>query len=68
MKCPQCNGKTKVMDSIATETSVIRRRKCTICSSLFFTEELTYDDFSDLKQEFNEHKYRKQKTYLEEKA
>ncbi len=40
MKCPVCNGETKVTCSRATDNSVIRWRKCVDCKQSIYTEEL----------------------------
>jgi len=39
MDCPKCKGKTKVIDCVALNSSVIRKRKCTVCNNSFHTEE-----------------------------
>lgn len=40
MKCPVCDGETKVICSRATDNSVIRWRKCVDCKQSIYTEEL----------------------------
>lgn len=50
MNCPKCNGKTKVVESLATATSVMRVRKCNECANRFFTEETT--EINDVKLRF----------------
>lgn len=39
MTCPVCEGKTKTNNSAEVYGSVIRRRTCTSCGYVFFTEE-----------------------------
>ena len=50
MTCPVCNAKTKVIDTVTTNTTVLRRRKCITCDHLFYTEEVTHDE---IKHTFN---------------
>jgi transcriptional regulator NrdR family protein len=43
MKCIYCGGlAVKVVDTVPTDKSVLRRRKCQDCGNAFFTEELAY--------------------------
>lgn len=51
MNCPNCNGKNRVIDSVTTDKSVIRRRKCLDCEQLFYTEEMCHDN-DELKSAF----------------
>lgn len=44
MICPECDGKTKVVDSRVVEENVFRIRKCVECGYRFCTEELLIDD------------------------
>lgn len=40
MKCPVCdNNNLKVTDTASDDTRVIRRRKCTHCGQIFYSEE-----------------------------
>ena len=39
MICPECGGKTTVIDCARNIRMVIRRRKCKNCGQLYFTEE-----------------------------
>ena len=43
MTCPNCNGKTKVIESITEEDSTIRRRECITCGYRFSTVEIDKD-------------------------
>ena len=52
MNCQRCNGKTKVVDCVNTNNSVIRRRKCTICGHSFYTEEISSNN-NELKSTLN---------------
>lgn len=45
MTCPNCNEKTKVIDSRTDEDSTERRRECTTCGYRFSTVELDRDLF-----------------------
>lgn len=40
MTCPICGAKTKVADTYSDVDMVIRRRKCTECDHMFWTEEI----------------------------
>lgn len=40
MTCPSCGEKTKTTDSAMVYGSVIRKRACSGCSYVFYTEEL----------------------------
>lgn len=40
MKCPKCNGDTKVTDSASNDTTVFRLRRCKECNYKFGTAEL----------------------------
>jgi transcriptional regulator NrdR family protein len=43
MRCLYCGGlAVKVVDTVPTDKSVLRRRKCQDCGNAFFTEELAY--------------------------
>lgn len=40
MKCPKCEGKTKVIDTVhGSSNEVYRRRKCLECDHRFYTQE-----------------------------
>ena len=54
MKCPVCNGETKVICSRATENSVIRWRKCIDCKQSIYTEELetTHNAFKNAQNNY----------------
>jgi Zn ribbon nucleic-acid-binding protein len=45
MTCPNCNGKTKVVDSRTDEDSTERRRECVECGYRFSTVEVDRDLF-----------------------
>lgn len=42
MRCPECNGKTTVLDGayVDEENEKIRRRKCKVCGNQFYTSEV----------------------------
>jgi len=44
MECPECNGKTKTIESRKRWKTVIRRRECLSCHNRFTTIEKFYDD------------------------
>lgn len=43
MMCPECDGKSKVIDSRVVELNVFRVRKCSGCGLKFYTEEISID-------------------------
>lgn len=43
MTCPNCYGKTKVIDSTTDEDSTTRRRECLTCGCRFSTVEIDKD-------------------------
>lgn len=47
MQCPECDGKTKVIDSRFRDF-MYRRRRCTSCSDVFTTYEFTQLDVIEL--------------------
>lgn len=51
MTCPVCDGKTGVVDSKDLGDHVIRRRRCTACKYVFYTEEV---DNASVEAEFRE--------------
>lgn len=50
MKCPECNGKTKIIDTRADLDSVVRRRECSECGYRFTTTEVDADWLNKIKQ------------------
>ena len=44
MRCKQCKGKTKVLDSREDGIEIRRRRRCLKCSAVFFTREIYSDE------------------------
>lgn len=48
MTCPNCNGKTRVIDSTTDEDSTTRRRECTECDYRFSTVEIDKDLYERL--------------------
>lgn len=48
MTCPNCNEKTKVIDSTTDEDSTTRRRECTACGYRFSTVEIDKDLYERL--------------------
>ena len=43
MTCPNCNSKTKVIDSFTDDDCTERRRQCTVCGYRFSTVEIDRD-------------------------
>lgn len=39
MNCPVCDAKSLVMETRGDDMSIHRRRKCTSCGHLFYTQE-----------------------------
>lgn len=44
MNCPNCNGYMPVVDSGNTGDAVYRKRKCSACGAVIYTEELEAPD------------------------
>lgn len=60
MECFNCNGKTKVTDTVAYSGVVYRRRKCLSCGMIFCTmEDVVEDDDKYLKKAFSYKQQRK---------
>jgi transcriptional regulator NrdR family protein len=57
MTCPECNGKTKVVDSRTDEDSTLRRRECIDCGYRFSTVEVDKDMYERMMRK-NEQKPR----------
>ena len=54
MKCMYCRStKTQVLDSVATTSGVIRRRKCKSCGKTFYTEENSKSNQYELRAALN---------------
>ena len=49
MNCPECNGKTGVVESRTVELNVYRHRVCKKCGHRFYTEETEIEDITGLK-------------------
>ena len=49
MLCPECNNKTRVIDSRVVEDVVVRKRKCKNCNYIFYTEEIEVVNSDTLK-------------------
>ncbi len=49
MNCPECDGKTGVVESRAVELNVYRHRVCKNCGHSFYTEEAEVEDITGLK-------------------
>lgn len=43
MECPECGGKTSVINSREVEANVFRARECKKCKHRFYTEEVEID-------------------------
>ena len=48
MTCPNCNNKTRVIDSTTDEDSTTRRRECMECGYRFSTVEIDKDLYERL--------------------
>lgn len=57
MTCPNCNQKTKVIDSKTDEDSTERRRECAVCGYRFTTVEIDKDLYERMVKQ-NDKKYR----------
>lgn len=67
MKCPDCNGKVRTIDSVNTRyNEVYRKRKCTECGYIFYTCECTVKSDVEFKEEWNL-SYRRNKKKEKEK-
>lgn len=57
MKCPNCEGDVKVIDTVKnTDTNEIyRKRKCSVCGHVFFSIEFEVEQDERFKQEWLEH-------------
>lgn len=42
MFCELCGDKTKVVDSASDGSMVVRKRKCKVCSHIFYTQEIDF--------------------------
>lgn len=67
MDCIECDGKTRVTDSIAYAGTVYRHRKCLACGLKFWTEEIVAENKYDIRDalSFKKAKYRDNKRRLE---
>ena len=48
MRCPVCDGDTKVIDTRCHDDSVYRRRMCLVCGYRFSTIEIDRDYYDNL--------------------
>jgi transcriptional regulator NrdR family protein len=48
MKCPVCEGNTKVVDVRERKSKIYRRRECLECGYRFATYEIENGQFSDM--------------------
>ena len=56
MKCPECEGEVRVVDTVKTpQNEVYRRRKCVKCDHAFYTVEFEADVTDRFKAEWIEH-------------
>lgn len=62
MICPKCSGKTSVIDGVDGKPNSIkyRRRKCLVCSYIFYTSETVIEYDYDLDVIWHKN-YRKKK-------
>lgn len=49
MNCPDCESKTRVVDSRRVELVVARKRECLECGRIFYTEEIEVEDHEAIK-------------------
>ena len=64
--CPECDGKTRVLDSRGVELNTYRKRVCKECGYTFVTEETEVEDRTGLRYFYAEavrqHRQRKRGT------
>ena len=55
MKCPDCGGDVKVMDSVfnTDQNEVLRKRKCKDCGHVFYTIEFEIEYDTNTKETWN---------------
>ena len=70
MTCPNCGGKTRTTDTAAVYGSVLRRRKCSGCGYVFFTEEVEApeEEWPQLRQMLNAKRREQHETNKRNKA
>lgn len=58
MKCPKCEGKVRVVDSVNTQyNEVLRKRLCTVCNETFYTCEcVAYPDAQFIDEWISSHR------------
>lgn len=64
MLCPECDSKTRVVDSRPVETLVARKRVCKSCGYSFYTEEVEVEDNEALRFFYAEAKAKRRKGAL----
>lgn len=52
MVCAECNGDSKVIDSVLIKNVIHRKRKCIECGNIFYTMEIE-TNFNRIKNEWN---------------
>lgn len=53
MRCPKCNGKAKVTDTInSAENEIYRKRKCLACGHVFYTTEFEVEQTTEFLHEY----------------
>ena len=64
MECLNCEEKTAVIESIKFAGTVYRRRRCTSCNYIFWTEELEIIDMQGVREAlaFKKDNYRTKKS------
>lgn len=62
MICPKCGGKLQTVDTIPTDKSVYRRKRCAECGYRVYTRETAVDQYGECYDELfqaRKMKYRK---------
>lgn len=55
MECPECDNRTRVLDSRRYAGAVYRKRECKTCHFRFWTEELEIEEDSQMIREMMAH-------------
>ena len=48
MNCPKCDGNSRTVETKPTESGRKRKHKCVNCSNIFYTIEITMDEYQSL--------------------
>lgn len=66
MKCPNCNGKTTVTDTVHRDDTneTYRKKKCLNCGHTFYTVEFDIDDPAAVQDIWQKYRYRTCRQYI----